>query len=93
MCDQRRFPAHGIRVNAVSPGTIATEMTRDRLLGTEESRHRILARTPLGRVGEGEDVANVVSFLASDGAAYVTGQNLYIDGGRKGLNYTVPLAD
>ena len=83
----------GIRVNAVSPGTIATEMTRERLLGSEASRHRILSRTPLGRVGEGEDVANVVSFLASEAAAYVTGQNIYIDGGRKGLNYTVPVSE
>ena len=83
---------YGIRANSVGPGTIATEMTRDRLLGTEESRHRILSRTPLGRVGEGEDVANVVSFLASDAASYVTGQNIYIDGGRKGLNYTVPIS-
>lgn len=83
---------HGIRVNAVGPGTIETDLTRERLLGDDEKRHQILSRTPLGRVGQGRDVANVCHFLASDEAAYVTGQTLYIDGGRAGLNYTVPVA-
>ncbi len=80
---------HGIRVNAVGPGTIETDLTRKRLLEDEEMRKRILSRTPLGRVGQGKEVADVCVFLASDEAAYVTGQTLYIDGGRSGLNYTV----
>jgi NAD(P)-dependent dehydrogenase (short-subunit alcohol dehydrogenase family) len=81
---------HGIRVNAVGPGTIVTELNRAALLTDQENRNRILSRTPLGRLGEGADVASVVCFLASDDAAYVTGQTIYIDGGRAGLNYTMP---
>lgn len=82
---------HSIRVNAVGPGTIETDLTRERLLANDETRRRILSRTPLGRVGQGREVADVCVFLASDQAAYVTGQTLYIDGGRSGLNYTVPV--
>ena len=47
----------------------------------------VLSRTPLGRLGDGEDVANVVVFLASNKASYITGETIYIDGGRLGLNY------
>ncbi|MGE0749767.1 MAG: SDR family NAD(P)-dependent oxidoreductase [Variibacter sp.] len=80
---------HGIRVNAVGPGTIVTELNREALLSDPATRDRILSRTPIGRFGEGADVASVVAFLASDDAGYVTGQTLYIDGGRAGLNYTM----
>lgn len=83
---------HGIRVNAVGPGTIATELNRDSILSDARTRERILSRTPLGRLGTVEDVAAVVAFLASDDAAYVTGQTVYIDGGRAALNYTVPVS-
>lgn len=81
--------ARGIRVNGVGPGTIVTEMSRARVLATEESRRRILSRTPMGRPGKVEEIASVVAFLASDDASYMTGQTLYVDGGRMGLNYTV----
>ena len=81
---------HGVRVNAVGPGTIATELDRDSLLSDEATRERILSRTPLGRFGKVEDVALVVAFLASEDAAYMTGQTVYLDGGRAGLNYTLP---
>jgi glucose 1-dehydrogenase len=81
---------HGIRVNAVGPGTIVTELNRDALLSDEENRSRILSRTPLGRFGEGGDVASVVCFLASDESGYMSGQTLYVDGGRSALNYTMP---
>jgi NAD(P)-dependent dehydrogenase (short-subunit alcohol dehydrogenase family) len=81
---------HGIRVNAVGPGTIVTELNRAALLSDEENRNRILSRTPLGRLGEGADVASVVCFLASDDSSYMTGQTVYVDGGRAGLNYTMP---
>jgi glucose 1-dehydrogenase len=82
---------HGIRVNAVGPGTIATELNQESLLSDEDNRNRILARTPLGRFGEGADVASVVCFLASDESSYMTGQTVYVDGGRAGLNYTMPV--
>jgi len=82
---------HGIRVNGIGPGTIATEMARAAVLGTEEAKRRILSRTPLGRLGEPEEVAAIAAFLASDDASYLTGQTIYPDGGRLGLNYTVPV--
>jgi NAD(P)-dependent dehydrogenase (short-subunit alcohol dehydrogenase family) len=80
---------HGIRVNAIGPGTIATEMARQAVLADEASRRRILSRTPLRRLGEPGEVAAVAAFLASDDASYLTGQTIYPDGGRLGLNYTV----
>ncbi len=82
----------GVRVNAVGPGTILTPLTA-RLGGNEEAYRRILSRTPMGRLGRAEEVAAVVSFLASDDASYVTGQTLYPDGGRAYLNYTVPVPE
>lgn len=85
--------ARGIRVNGVGPGTIVTEMSRARVLATEESRRRILSRTPLGRPGEVEEIASIVAFLASDDSSYITGQTIYADGGRMGLNYTVEVAN
>jgi NAD(P)-dependent dehydrogenase (short-subunit alcohol dehydrogenase family) len=81
----------GVRVNGVGPGTIVTEMSKARVLATEESRNRILSRTPMGRPGDVFEIASVVAFLASDDASYMTGQTLYVDGGRLGLNYTVPV--
>ena len=84
---------HRIRVNAVGPGTILTELAKTAVLGNREAERRILARTPLGRLGEPEEVARVAAFLASDDASYITGQTLYPDGGRLALNYTVPVAD
>ncbi len=83
---------HGIRVNAIGPGTIATELARRAVMTNEEARSRIYSRTPLARCGEPEEVAAVASFLASDDASYFCGQTLYPDGGRLALNYTVPVA-
>jgi len=82
---------HGIRVNAIGPGTIATEMAKKAVLGSEEAKRRILSRTPMGRLGEPEEVAAIAAFLVSDDASYLTGQTIYPDGGRLGLNYTVPV--
>jgi NAD(P)-dependent dehydrogenase (short-subunit alcohol dehydrogenase family) len=79
---------HGIRVNAIGPGTIGTEMTNE-LLADEALRSRILSRTPLGRVGEPAEVAAIAVFLASDEASYITGQTVYCDGGRLALNFTM----
>jgi NAD(P)-dependent dehydrogenase (short-subunit alcohol dehydrogenase family) len=84
---------HGIRVNAIGPGTILTELAKKAVLGSPEARHTILSRTPLGRCGEPEEVASIAAFLASDDASYMTGQTLFVDGGRLALNYTVPVKD
>ena len=80
---------HRIRVNGIGPGTILTELARTAVLGNEAAERRILSRTPLGRMGEPSEVANVAVFLASDESSYMTGQTLYPDGGRLALNYTV----
>ncbi|MBK6615751.1 SDR family NAD(P)-dependent oxidoreductase [Ottowia sp.] len=80
----------GIRVNAVGPGTIATELATQAVLTSEDARRRILMRTPLKRLGEPAEVADVVAFLASDAASYITGEIVMVDGGRMALNYTVP---
>ena len=82
---------HGIRVNGIGPGTIATEMAKKAVLGSDEAKRKILSRTPMGRLGEPEEIAAVAAFLASDDASYLTGQTIYPDGGRLGLNYTVPV--
>lgn len=84
---------HGIRVNAVGPGTILTELAKEAVLASPEARRTILSRTPLGRCGEPEEIASIVAFLASDDASYMTGQTLYADGGRLALNYTVPVRE
>jgi NAD(P)-dependent dehydrogenase (short-subunit alcohol dehydrogenase family) len=81
---------HGIRVNAVAPGTIATELAQKAVLTSEEARARILSRTPLRRLGEPAEIASVVAFLLSDAASYMTGEIVVVDGGRMALNYTVP---
>ncbi|MBV7536185.1 SDR family oxidoreductase [Duganella sp. sic0402] len=82
---------HGIRVNGIGPGTILTELAKQAVMSSPESRHTILSRTPMGRCGEPEEVASIAAFLASDDASYMTGQTLYVDGGRLALNYTVPV--
>ncbi|MFN4095314.1 MAG: SDR family NAD(P)-dependent oxidoreductase [Sphingomonas sp.] len=71
---------HGIRCNSVLPGTILTEINRDDL-ADQDKRDRMTARIPLGRLGEAEDLAGPIVFLASDMANYVTGAALLVDGG------------
>jgi 3-oxoacyl-[acyl-carrier protein] reductase len=74
----RELGTRGVRVNAVSPGYIDTELTN---VLSEEIRDTILGNTPLGRLGEPQDVARAVRFLCSDEAAFVTGTVLLVDGG------------
>jgi len=81
----------GIRVNAVAPGTIATELAAQAVLTSDDARARILSRTPMKRLGEPAEIADVVAWLASDAASYVTGEIVTVDGGRMTLNYTVPV--
>ncbi len=80
----------GIRVNAIGPGTILTDLAKV-VMKDEAARKKILSRTPLGRCGDVEEIANVALFLAGGESSYITGQCIYADGGRLALNYTVPV--
>jgi meso-butanediol dehydrogenase/(S,S)-butanediol dehydrogenase/diacetyl reductase len=71
----------GIRVNAVSPGMIRTNLTRPLLEYFPDEAERYVRTTPVGRIGEPDDVADVVVFLCSDLARFITGQNIVVDGG------------
>ena len=79
----------GVRVNAVAPGTIATDLAAKAVLTSEAARQRILSRTPMKRLGEPSEIADTVAYLASDSASYITGEIITVDGGRMALNYTV----
>jgi len=70
--------SRGITVNVVAPGFIDTDMTRDL---PEDNRKAMLDQVPLGRLGEGDDIANAVVFLASAAGAYITGETLHVNGG------------
>ena len=78
---------HNIRVNAVGPGSIDTAM----LAGVNNdpgAMAKIMSRTPLQRIGRPEEIGSVVAFLAGDKSSYITGETIYVDGGRLGMNYT-----
>jgi len=79
----------GIRVNAIGPGSVKTDMLSG-AIGDDDAMAKIHARTPLGRVAHPDEIASVASFLASDDASYITGQVIYVDGGRLAMNYTMP---
>lgn len=83
---------YGIRVNAIGPGSIMTDILKS-VARDAAARRKILARTPLGRIGAPEEVAAVALFLASEMASYVTGETVYVDGGRLALNYVVPVRE
>lgn len=74
----KELGSRGIRVNLVEPGFIATDMTAAM---TDAARERVLPNVPLGRLGSSDEVAQLVAFLASDDASYITGQCIRIDGG------------
>ena len=74
----REFASRGITVNAIAPGLIETDMTS---VLSDEIRKNILTRIPLGALGQPDDIANAVAFLASAEAKYITGQVLAVDGG------------
>ncbi|NQW12281.1 MAG: SDR family oxidoreductase [Alphaproteobacteria bacterium] len=81
---------HGIRVNAIGPGSVATDMFRSAILTDPGAMDRVKARTPLGRPAEPAEIAACALFLASDDASYMTGQTIYPDGGRLALSQVVP---
>jgi 3-oxoacyl-[acyl-carrier protein] reductase len=74
----REIGSRGITVNVVAPGFIDTDMTKAL---PEENRAAMLGQVPLGRLGESDDIANAVLFLASQGGAYITGETLHVNGG------------
>ena len=74
----REIGSRGITVNVVAPGFIDTDMTK---VLPEEQRNAMLSQVPLGRLGEGDDIANSVLFLASSAGAYITGETLHVNGG------------
>ena len=78
---------HNIRVNAVGPGSIDTAMMAG-VNANPEAMKMVMSRTPLKRVGTPREIGDVVAFLASAKASYVTGETIYVDGGRLGMNYT-----
>jgi glucose 1-dehydrogenase len=83
---------YGIRVNAIGPGSIMTDILKA-VATDKEAKRRIFARTPLGRIGEPDEIASIAVFLASPEASYITGETIYADGGRLALNYTVPVEE
>ncbi len=78
---------HNIRVNAVGPGSIDTAMMAG-VNANQEAMNMVMSRTPLKRVGTAREIGDVVAFLASKKASYITGETIYVDGGRIGMNYT-----
>lgn len=83
---------YGIRVNVIGPGSIMTDILKT-IATDKDAKRKLLSRTPLGRIGEPEEIASVALFLASSEASYITGQTIYPDGGRLSLNYTVAVKD
>ncbi|OVZ56302.1 dehydrogenase [Pigmentiphaga sp. NML080357] len=83
---------HGVRVNALGPGSIDTDIMAT-ITDNKDALRTVLSRIPMTRLGRPEEVAGAAVFLASDDASYVTGQTVYVDGGRLALNYTVPVPD
>ena len=79
---------YNIRVNAVGPGSIDTEMMAS-VNADADALKIAMSRTPLGRLGDASEIADVVAFLCSSKSSYITGETIYVDGGRLGLNYVM----
>ena len=79
---------HNIRVNAVGPGSIDTEMMAS-VNADADALKIAMSRTPLSRLGNASEIAYVVAFLCSSKSSYMTGETIYVDGGRLGLNYVM----
>jgi NAD(P)-dependent dehydrogenase (short-subunit alcohol dehydrogenase family) len=75
------FSCHNVRVNAIAPGFIETEMSRTAMNSDPDRRDRAMRRTPMGSFGQPEDIGHAAVFLASDAARYITGASLPVDGG------------
>ncbi|MGI4819952.1 MAG: SDR family NAD(P)-dependent oxidoreductase [Janthinobacterium lividum] len=75
------FSAHGVRVNAIAPGFIETEMSRTAMNSDPDRRDRAMRRTPMGKFGRPEDIGHAAVFLSSEAARYITGVSLPVDGG------------
>lgn len=86
------FAPHNIRVAGVGPGTIMSEMVAGDFVNSAGHK-AIMMRTPMGRYGDPKEIASVVAFLASDDASFITGETVYPDGGRRVLNYVMPLKE
>ena len=78
---------HNIRVNAVGPGSIDTAMLAG-VNANPEAMKMVMSRTPMQRIGSAKEIGDTVAFLASSKASYITGETIYVDGGRLGMNYT-----
>ncbi len=72
---------YGVRVNCVAPGFIKTPMTAEALNSDPERKNKVFSRTPMGKMGEPEDIADAVFFFASNEAKFVTGVTMCVDGG------------
>ena len=79
---------YNIRVNAVGPGSVDTAMMAG-VNADPGAMAMVMSRTPLKRIGTPREIGDVVAFLASDKASYITGETVYVDGGRIGMNYTM----
>jgi len=75
------WSGRGVRVNAIAPGWIDSAMSRQALESDSQRKQRILARTPMGRLGEPDDIGWAAVYLCSEQAKFVTGQQLVVDGG------------
>lgn len=75
---------------SASHNSIQTDVLAS-VVSDKAAMEKVLSRTPLGRIGQPDEIGSVAAFLASSDASYVTGQVLYVDGGRMALNYTVPV--